>query len=173
MNFTDVDGKPVTTYEYGDLYAEERRDTLTKVSFADNGPYNVTWHVTGINIVDQDLLDKTYTMTIERGEDNTPSAQITKRLEEIRASNTITKSLKLARAGKLQEAKHHLRSFKTNDPILSRVMNVAEESTSSLGGINRITSLATEVMTQRGTSDLVSTPWQRKVAEALDSDKFQ
>lgn len=176
MNFTVV-GNAITEYDVGDLYAEEKKDFLAKAHFAKEGPYKVTWHITGVNIVDQSVLDKTMELVIERGEDNTKNEAIENRLNEITASSVITRSLKLARQGKFNEAKRICRGFKTNDPILSRVMNTAEESMEDVdafrGGVNRVTSLAAEVLTQRGTSETISTPWQRKVADALDSNQFQ
>ena len=177
MNFTDDTGKPVTTYDIGDLYAEERKDLLLKASFAEEGPYEVKWELSGINIVDQCGFNKVTNLTIERGEDNTMNENIKARLNEILASKTISKATNLAKKGKFKEAVNHFRNFKTDCPILSRVMNDAEESMDAssfhAGGLNRVTSLAREVMLQRGTSENVATQWQKSIASALDENKFQ
>ena len=174
VNFTDIDGKAVTYYEFGDIYAEERKDILSKASFAKNGPYKVTWHITGMNIIDRTILDKKVTLDIERGGDNTKNAKVYSRINEILATKTLQHATDLAKRGRFAEAKLHVRRFKTDDPILSRVMNVAEESMDhfNAGGFNRVSSLGQQVLGQRGTSDILSTPWQRQLAEALDGDHF-
>ena len=118
--------------------------------------------------MDQCGFNKVTNLTIERGEDNTMNENIKARLNEILASKTISKATNLAKKGKFKEAVNHFRNFKTDCPILSRVMNDAEESMDAssfhAGGLNRVTSLAREVMLQRGTSENVATQWQKSIA---------
>ena len=38
--------------------------------------------------------------------------------------------------------------------------------------MNRVQSLQMELLSQRGTSETVATPWQRKVASAIEMDVF-
>jgi uncharacterized protein YegL len=175
VNFTDEFNKPITQYDIGDLYAEEKRDLLAKASYASKGPYEVTWKVSGVNIVDKQTYEKSYSLVIERGEDNKKNEEIKKRLEYINAASAMKTAILEAKRGNVESAKHRLRSMpRTDCPVLSRAMNVAEQSMDDFtrGGMNRIQSLQMELLSQRGTSDVVSTPWQRKVASAIEMDVF-
>lgn len=176
VNFKDGFNKPITQYDIGDLYAEEKRDLLAKVSYASEGPYEVAWKVSGINIVDKQPYEESHSLVIERGEDNEKNEEIKNRLEYINAATVMKTAIREASRGNIESAKTHLRSMpKTDCPVLSRAMNVAEESMDDFmsGGMNRVQSLHMELLSQRGTSDTVSTPWQRKVANAIEMDVFK
>lgn len=181
INFLDGFGKPLTQYTIGDLYAEEKRDLLATASFAKEGPYKVTWTISGVNIVDKTLLDKTYTLNIERGDDNeTPDEAIKRRLKVISATNVMKNVVKEMENGNMEVAKTHLRSFATDDPWLARAFNVAEQSmndvTANTRGINhsvnRVRSLQAELYTQRGTSEIASTSWQNKISRSVKENIF-
>ena len=180
MNFVDGFGQPLTQYDIGDLYAEEKRDLLAKASYAKEGPYEVTWKLSGINIVDKNVLDKTVTITIERGEDNTRTKEIADRLEVIDATNKMEKAVAELEKGNVKTAKAVLLSIHSNDPILSRAMAAAEESVDMVDnhtrgmshGVNRVKSIQHELVSQRGTSDNMSTPWQKKIERGLTDNSF-
>ena len=74
------------------------------------------------------MLDKTFTLDIERGDDNEKDKDIERRLKVISATNAMEKSVKEMEKGNIEAAKTHLRSISTDDPILARAMNVAEQS---------------------------------------------
>ena len=176
VNFKDGFNKPITQYDIGDLYAEEKRDLLAKVSYASEGPYEVAWKVSGINIVDKQPYEESHSLVIERGEDNEKNEEIKNRLEYINVATVMKTAIREASRGNIESAKTHLRSMsKTDCPVLSRAMNVAEESMDDFmsGGMNRVKSLHMELLTQRGTSDTMSTPWQRKVASAIEMNVFK
>ena len=180
VNFLDGFGQPLTEYNIGDLYAEEKRDLLATASFAKNGPYKVTWSLNGVNIVDKTMLDKTFTLDIERGDDNEKDKDIERRLKVISATNAMEKSVKEMEKGNIEAAKTHLRTISTDDPILARAMNVAEQSMEEVishtrgvkHGVNRVKSLQRDLFTQRGTSDCVSVPWSKKIKRGLEEDVF-
>jgi len=125
--------------------------------------------------VDKQPYEESHSLVIERGEDNEKIEEIKNRLEYINAATLMKTAIREASRGNIKSAKTHLRSMpKTDCPVLSRAMNVAEESMDDFmsGGMNRVQSLQMELLTQRGTSETVATPWQRKVASAIEMDVF-
>lgn len=180
VNFMDYDGKAVTKMEVGDVYAEEQKDILIKVNFSDTGPYKMECKMRAMDIVNQGMYEHTISTEIKRGKDNEKHPKVLKRIKELEAVKVIHEADNKARKGDFTGAKQILKRFKTgNDPILSRAMESVEDSMSgeinyhTRGGSHVVSAIQREVSTQRGLSDLMTTPFQKKIERAVTEGVFK
>tara|TARA_B100000405_G_scaffold296089_1_gene250682 strand:+ start:79 stop:1008 length:930 start_codon:yes stop_codon:yes gene_type:complete len=92
--FTDLDNKTIQSYYVGDVYADEKKDTLFKCHVIQEAEeHRINYTVKGFNIITGEPLEYNAHQLLERGSDNMQCEKISNRLEECR----VVKELKRAR----------------------------------------------------------------------------
>lgn len=113
--FTDLDNKTIQSYYVGDVYADEKKDTLFKCHvIQDSEKHRINYTVKGVNIITGEPLEYSAFQLIDRGDDNMQCEKVSNRLEECR----VVKELKKARFADSAEKAMQILS-QTSTPLKS------------------------------------------------------
>lgn len=113
--FTDLDNKTIQSYYVGDVYADEKKDTLFKCHvIQDSEQHRINYTVKGVNIITGEPLEYSAFQLIDRGDDNMQCEKVSNRLEECR----VVKELKKARFADSAEKAMQILS-QTSTPLKS------------------------------------------------------
>ncbi len=113
--FTDMNNKTIVSYYVGDVYADEKKDTLFKCHVIHySKEHRIDYTVNGFNIITGEPITYSAHQLINRGDDNMRCEKVANRVEEVR----VVKELKKARFATSAEKAMQILSH-TSTPLKS------------------------------------------------------